>query len=151
MSGCTSRHLIASTAACILLAGCVGTSTVVAERKETHSVNLKAAPGELDETPGQERKYSRADVLKAWGEPRSRETKDGLEYWTYDRELAWNGIVVWMFVPIPLLAPTGHRTTTLEFQGDVLVGAIKEYGCVRFHFYQDKPQDYSDSCPAAAK
>lgn len=67
--------------------------------------------------------------IRVWGDPRSRGTKDGLEYLEYNKGIAWRGaIVLFIVIPVPVLYPAGHNKTTLLFKNDKLISTINEYG-----------------------
>jgi hypothetical protein len=112
----------------ILVAGCVGAGPVTTgvwthtevclskEKRELTTCKL----GEIAPTPAQFR-----DVL---GEPKSQGMKDGLNYLTYNTDIAWRGLVVFAVIPIPLLIPVGHNEATLFFDHDKLVRTTQEHG-----------------------
>lgn len=65
--------------------------------------------------------YTRELVRKEWGTPDRTETSAGVERWFYNRELRWSGAIVLVIVPIPLVVPTGHYQTALDFSDEQLI------------------------------
>lgn len=67
---------------------------------------------------------TKSQVLAAWGQPDRVETFGiGRERWIYRAGIRWNGLVVFLLIPIPLLVPVGSDHLALEFAGDALVAA----------------------------
>jgi hypothetical protein len=77
---------------------------------------------------GEEPPSSQAQFRNAWGEPKKKGVKDGQEYWVYNDGLAWRGLVIFVIIPIPLLAPVGHNEVTLHFEHEKLTRIDHEYG-----------------------
>ncbi len=70
--------------------------------------------------------YTKQEFISFWGLPDKKEIKGKLEYWIYNRGLSWNGLTVWLVLPIPILVPTGYRKTTLIFEKDIAKYSIFE-------------------------
>ena len=65
-------------------------------------------------------------IVEEWGEPDEKmpmsETK---ERWVYQYGLRWNGPVVYVLIPLPLLIPVGHNTVTFLVEDGVAVSVDK--------------------------
>lgn len=72
--------------------------------------------------------YTITDVTDLWGDPISRIAENGKESLTYNRSIAWRGVIIFLGLPIPLLIPVGHNKTTLIFENDHLVETTVEDG-----------------------
>ena len=120
----------------LLLAGCVGGGPVLTNTttKQVAQPNSKyenfcpsAEVGQLlackDNVD-----LSKQAFVRAWGEPKSRVIRDGKEILTYNKDIAWRGLVVFAILPIPLMLPVGHNEIMLHFQSDKLVQVDYEYG-----------------------
>jgi len=112
-------------AACLMLSvlsGCVGVLAYTRTEKgfeHSASFGISDRVGEYGRAPyRKERDISKSDVLTSWGTPKRKFNKDGLEYWTYDYDVAWRGLVFWLVFPVPLLVPVGYNETIVEFNGD---------------------------------
>jgi hypothetical protein len=67
---------------------------------------------------------SSSRLLEEWGEPDSRdECPDGSECWRYNGFVRWAGVVVIVFVPIPLVVPTGLEHVDFTVRDDRVVRA----------------------------
>jgi hypothetical protein len=51
----------------------------------------------------------------------------GKEYLSYNRNLSWNGLLLFVAIPIPILLPIGHNETTLVFERDKFVEVNSDY------------------------
>jgi hypothetical protein len=60
-------------------------------------------------------KYSREAILELWGEPNSKYVKEGVEYWKYQNEIGFSGVLIGLIIPIPIMVPVGYRYTILSF------------------------------------
>ncbi len=120
------------------LAGCVGVGPVVTKTSTT-KVAIPAAPygnpcptkeiGVFSTCKQREGGATTIEDIRAiWGEPKSRDVKDGQDRLTYNRDIAWRGLVVFVIVPIPLMLPVGHNEITLTFENDKLSQISSEYG-----------------------
>jgi hypothetical protein len=101
------------------------TITSTAERK--HEPPIGAKVGEPGPGKGTSTK---ADVLRAWGEPKQKLFLGVKELWVYERNVAWRGFILWLYVPLPFIVPVGMNHTTVEFDKDAVVGFWNEYGNV---------------------
>lgn len=137
-SGANMRIIIPAiltivTTGCVMGAGVVtkGTSTVAVPSFLTSDTQLRefcpsTAIGVLSACDKNELP-SKDEFVRAWGHPKSHETKEGKEYLSYNRNLAWRGLIVIPFIPIPLLLPTGHNKTLLVFENEKLVEVDGDY------------------------
>lgn len=115
--------------ACLLAiqSGCAGIQSVTTTAEQKNAPPIGQRIGEALNQPGTSTK---ADVLRMWGSPKQRIPLGERELWVYDRDLAWRGVILWLFAPIPFLVPAGMNTTTVEFQRDTVVGFWNEHGNV---------------------
>lgn len=68
------------------------------------------------------KKVSVEDVVKVWGEPKKIKFKDGKFYLSYNRNIAFRGLLaVVTIVPIPILFPVGFNETTMIFKDNTLI------------------------------
>ena len=110
----------------LILNGCVGFQTTMEKKRRSviHPIILPEL-GELKSSRPMWFPYTpSAKLVSRWGEPDSIEiTTDGHEKWTYNRELSWGGIYVYLVLPIPLplLLPVGYSKTILTLDEDGIV------------------------------
>lgn len=64
--------------------------------------------------------YSREEIVELWGEPNSKYIRDRIEYWKYQNEIGFSGVLVGIIIPIPIMLPTGYRHTVLSFDANYL-------------------------------
>ena len=122
----------------LLLVGCVGGGPVVTKTSTTEVVrtghsNIKyCIANEIGRLlmcyKGQEPFTTTEQFISVWGKPKSHEVKDGQDYLTYNTDLAWRGLVIFVIIPIPLLLPVGHNEMHLVFEHNQLVRVEKEFG-----------------------
>lgn len=75
-----------------------------------------------------------------WGEPKLRGKKDGLEYLKYNKSIAWRGyFMIFVVVPVPLVAPKGHNETILWFKNGKLSRVMIEQGDWNFEIIPIAP------------
>lgn len=68
-------------------------------------------------------------LVSIWGEPKARGKKDGLEYLTYDKNIAWRGFFgIFFIIPLPFVVPVRHNETILFFKNGKLTRTMVEYG-----------------------
>jgi len=105
-----------------VLSACVG-AMVVSEGSsidKSPGLTLQRQRGVVDPY-GSGPSYTKFDVRKLWGEPDAIAQSGSVEYWHYNREIGWSGLLIGLVIPIPLMVPTGYRETILEFSGDNLL------------------------------
>ena len=114
----------------LCLVGCVGMAPVTTETRTSRMCPVFDQVGELRECiQGEPQSVTVERVLTIWGQPASRgAAAQGQEHLVYDRSVAWRGSIIFVVIPIPLLAPVGHNRTTLFFEQGVLVNTAYEYG-----------------------
>ncbi len=129
----------------LLVTGCVGagpiTTGTITQTVPIQTLGLPSAkfrfkvcphPREIGELSyckaAEAQSFTMERVLSMWGQPKSRGIKDGQEYLTYNRSVAWRGLMVFIIIPIPLLFPIGHNQTTLFFEHNQLTRTTFEYG-----------------------
>ena len=119
----TARRLLL-VALCALIQGCVGGGVAWTEKETCQNPNLEGFHGE-----GKPHSYGAAEtnitaftpawLRTNWGEPTSlrRTGPSGTnEIWTYKDDLNWNGVMLFVIIPIPLELPLGREWTELEIQ-----------------------------------
>lgn len=68
-------------------------------------------------------------LVSVWGEPKRRGKKDGLEYLTYNKSIAWRGFFgIFFIIPLPFVVPVRHNETILFFKNGKLTRTMVEYG-----------------------
>jgi hypothetical protein len=121
--------------ASFLVTGCVGAGPVTT-KISTPEVSLLSSyknlcptneVGRLSKCKDNE-EPSVKEFIRLWGEPNSHKLNGEKETLTYNRDLAWRGLVVFAIVPIPLLLPVGHNDVRLDFDHDKLTQVASEYG-----------------------
>lgn len=107
-----------------MISGCVGISNIKSVEKEDMT-KLYSTRGYMSYSG--DNNYTSSEVISLWGEPDKILIKKNSEYWIYNREVAISGILIWVIIiPIPLIIPTGHRTTTLIFNKETVSKIIYE-------------------------
>jgi len=59
--------------------------------------------------------------------PTSTETIGEEEVWVYQGHDGWSGVVAFLIIPIPLIAPSGHRDVIINFKDGDLTKVEKQY------------------------
>jgi len=107
-----------------MISGCVGISNIKSVEKKDMT-QLYSIRGHMSYSG--DNNYTSSKVISLWGEPDKILTKKNSEYWIYNREVAISGILIWVIIiPIPLIMPTGYRTTTLVFNKETVSKVIYE-------------------------
>lgn len=108
--------LAAALPACVGVSWC-GTATYDSARPEEHVIR----------PPRRSPKLRRADdLVRSFGEPDERRaTADGAEEWVYLDGWRWNGPVLFVVIPLPLLVPVGHDSTTYVLRDGVVERDIR--------------------------
>lgn len=108
----------------IMLSGCVGISAIKTTKTDKH-IELSPYVGYL--YCCDDNNYAKSDVISLWGEPDEILIEKNAQHWIYNRERAFNGLIFWaVLIPIPLVIPTGYRTTRLIFEEDTISKIIYE-------------------------
>lgn len=108
-------HRLARAAACALvfsalLPGCVGMAYFGTERMDAVSPRDVAGIGSTSAP-------SAALLLERLGAPDERvQVTATREDWIYDRGLRWNGPVLFVVIPVPLLVPIGRASDTYRME-----------------------------------
>jgi hypothetical protein len=83
-------------------------------------------------------------VLDAWGKPDRVETSSqGSPRWIYKTGIRWNGVVVFLGFPIPLVIPVGSDYMVVEYSGDSVAAVetinneVKSGAVCGFHAVHD--------------
>ena len=107
-----------------MISGCVGISNIKSVKKEDMT-QLYSTKGYVSYSS--DNNYTSSEVIFLWGKPDKVFIKNNSEYWTYNREVAVRGILIWVIIiPIPLIIPNGYRTTTLVFDKETVSKVIYE-------------------------
>lgn len=62
------------------------------------------------------------DLLRHYGEPDSKDKiSENTEKWTYDNELHFSGIIIWIGIPIPLMVPTGYHYNSYIIKDEIRI------------------------------
>lgn len=73
-------------------------------------------------------------IIEAWGEPDGTEKSDN-KYYTdiiiYDKYIGYSGVIPILILPLPLVAPTGYRSTYFYLKDDKALKAKEEYTDVK--------------------
>ena len=114
----------------IVQSSCVGISTVTGKKQIELSGNIGDEIGESgNNLPG----ITTADVVRHWGQPKSKTTVDEHEVWRYrSGKLSWRGMEVWAIISIPVLVPIGHKKVTLEFTKGILTKYTIDNARIRY-------------------
>ena len=108
------------------MTGCVGIGNIVSEEK-----NVQFNPALKEGTISSSIKpkhFTKEDLTSLWGEPSQQiVADDGREGWVYNNRMAWGGAIVWVIIPVPLVAPIGYRSTTVYFDNNMTNDALYEY------------------------
>jgi hypothetical protein len=104
-------------------------------------------------------------VLRVYGNPKRESFKEGKEFWVYDHDVAWRGLLLVFVVPVPLMIPAGMNEVIFTFENDQLLYMEKEHAkpngffcqtvintaspCINFNRYdvraKSNPTDITDT------
>jgi hypothetical protein len=115
-----------------MVSGCVGIGPITTRVNVEHispptQRYVTACPkpqerGKVEFCPAQTAaSVTREQIQTLWGKPKETGSSDGHDFMTYNRDLAWRGLMVFLIVPIPLLLPVGYNETTFFFEKERLV------------------------------
>ena len=115
-------HAASLLALAVLLSGCVGISYF-----GTTTIDEAHPAGEEPFRPVRRPGMDTAEALLVrLGEPDERVQRADLrEEWTYDEGLRWNGPVIFVIIPIPLIIPVGYETSTYHLRDGVVENVIR--------------------------
>jgi hypothetical protein len=74
---------------------------------------------------------TKADVLRLMGKPKREYAERSKDFFVYNSDVAWRGVVPWFIIPIPLMVPVGMNEISFEFEDDRLLRFWRETGEVR--------------------
>lgn len=108
--------------AVLSLPGCAG---VVVFRTRLGEFNLEGAGDDRSQlwtSLVTEAPPTASALERTWGKP-DRIGREGAdtEIWTYRNGLRWNGVILVVFLPLPLIAPVGWDHVTFRIQGGRVV------------------------------
>ena len=116
------RALLSAVVTAVLCSGCVGFAVHGDEhhRAERPILSIdRARYFGSDSINGQFPVPTKSHVFDAWGKPDRVDTSSqGNQRWIYKNGIRWNGIVVFLGIPIPLLIPVGRDYLAIEYSGD---------------------------------
>jgi hypothetical protein len=122
---CPVKIIVFVIAMTVSLTSCVGYAVLSGDKSEIP----KNAEGNMYAI------NDKAGILQVHGKPVKIEFKDGKEYWTYKKNIAFRGLIAALIIPIPLLIPTGYNKTVFEFNNDVRIKTTVEYSRTRSAFF----------------
>ena len=109
----------------LLCSGCIGFVIHDDEAHRAESPILSIDRARYFGSDGVPAKFpvpTKAHVLDAWDKPdRVETTSTADERWIYETGIRWNGVVLFLGVPIPLLIPVGFDHLAIEYAGDAVV------------------------------
>ena len=75
---------------------------------------------------------SEKELVALWGKPTEVYTDGQCQVLSYKSGLSWTGVGAFViFVPVPLLVPTGQHQKKFYFRDGKSVGLVKSYGQVK--------------------
>ena len=112
----------------IMLQGCVGGMVLHQNNRTFNGVGVVNAdmPPTTSKCKNASTNENTKTIQSRYGLPTSIETNGDAETWRYKGSLGWSGIVPILVIPIPLIVPTGHRDTVLNFSNGKLVSVTNE-------------------------
>jgi hypothetical protein len=130
-----------------LCSGCVGFAFHGNEHHRADNPILTADRAHYDGSDSSNRRFpvpTKNQVLAAWGKPdRIEMSSQGNERWIYENGIRWNGVVLFLLIPVPLLIPVGSDYMVVEYAGDSVVAvetinnAVKSYAGCGFYAFHD--------------
>ena len=125
-------RILATIVIASLLNGCVGLAvgTYGTFEQELNSVSISDTRNQFG-YESETNQISKKTLVSTWGKP-DEVSRDGkCEVLTYYDGYSWSGVgAILVFIPVPLLVPTGHDENRFYFINDLSVGHISEYGDV---------------------
>ena len=119
------RTCLAAVVTAALCSGCVGFAVHGDEHHRAERPILSIDRARYVGSDSVNNKFptpTKGHVLDAWGKPDRIETSSqGNPRWIYETGIRWNGIVVFLGIPIPLLIPVGSDYMVVEYAGDSVV------------------------------
>src|SRR5215471_8185123 len=106
---------------CALMQGCIGAGVAWSKTESFQDSDPKALQKALSYrgTETNLPAYTPTWLETNWGKPDSirHSGKSGTtETWTYGDELSWNGVMLFLIIPIPLEVPVGREWTKMTIQ-----------------------------------
>lgn len=118
-------RLVALGAVVLEVAGCVGVS--YRGTATFDSANPAVSAAEWPPRPPRARgQQSALDLVRGVGEPdERRRISESREEWVYLHGWRWNGPVLFVVVPIPLVIPVGHESSTYHLRDGVVERVVR--------------------------
>jgi len=112
-----------------ILQGCVG-GMYLHEKSETYKADnfFLEDVNVCELTRAKRREENDRDYLRhSCDTPTSIEIIEEKEIWLYQGSNGWSGIVAFLIIPIPLIAPSGHLDVVIKFKNGNLTEVEKQY------------------------
>ena len=114
----------------LLLQGCVGLAvgTYGTFEDEKSSVSISSKRNELS-YGSNATTVTKETLVSSWGEPDAIERIGSCEVVTYHDGYSWSGVGAFVvFLPVPLMVPSGKDESRFYFVDDQFVRLVSEYG-----------------------
>lgn len=133
MRGSLSHPLRTATVLCTLipmLSGCLGVAVGRYGTSEETRESFRLTPTRNQFAyGGTQFSVTPAALVESWGEPDETGTLGRCEVMTYYHGRAWEGPgAMLLFIPIPLMGPSGYKENRFYFIDNRSVGMVREYG-----------------------
>ncbi len=113
----------------IFLSGCAGFGVGTFGTHENFHSKFELKPERNKTAYFGSKQYTKEQIIALWGEPDKTGVRDGYNFITYYNVYNWSGVGAFVVIlPIPLIAPSGHKEQTFYFEGSRAVGFVTEYG-----------------------
>lgn len=134
------------------LSGCIGIVTLHNPEIERDDLNFKlAGRGFISDYNEVNYRYTKSQLLGAWGAPNNVTRNGDIEYLQYkQRGLAWAGIVPVVIIPLPLVVPVGKNGVIFGFNNEQLISVKSQsrHGILALcgMFLMDEPSGFKFGC-----
>lgn len=135
-------RLRASVAACsVFIQGCtmLGVAAIGNRSSSIATPNVSNEKKCIERSIGGVSPITSEELLAHWGKP-DNSYKDGFgqEIWRYEFGLRWNGLVIGLIIPIPLVIPVGHDYIEFDMENNHVMSAFMkdDSGSNGFMFFE---------------
>lgn len=112
-----------------LVTGCAGLAVGTYGTFEFHQDKFNLSDQRLQQNHGENKVYTKEQVISLWGNPDKISATGSCEVFTYQNGYTWSGVGAFvLIVPIPLVIPSGHNETKIYFINNQSVKLTSEYG-----------------------